>query len=201
MIATAEKGSEHPIAKAIVHHAEEKFSLQLPTPERCEVKAGEGILCVVHRATVLVGNRMFMANNQIGINEYVEESIASLEREGKTVSIVAIDNALVGLIAVADHVKEEAKATVAALRKMGIQSWMITGDNKITAAAIAKEVGITNVFAEVLPSQKAKKVRELKEKGFIVAMVGDGINDSVALAESDVGIAIGAGTVSFSEDI
>jgi len=124
----------------------------------------------------------------------VDERLKSLEEEGKTVILFAINNELAGYMAIADRIKPEALMTVRALKKMGILAWMVTGDNSRTANAIARQVGIEHVFAEVLPSQKSKKVLELRKSGHVVAMVGDGINDSPALAESDVGIAIGAGT-------
>jgi len=194
IVASAEKGSEHPVAIAVVKHAETVMNLTLVSPENFQSKPGEGIACNVGRYSVLVGNRSFMRANHIPISESVEKSMENMERGGKTVILAAINSELEGIIAIADRVKPEARATVNVLRKMGIDSWMVTGDNKLTASTVAAEIGIVHVFSEVLPSQKANKVRELKAQGYVVAMVGDGVNDSPALAEADVGIAIGAGT-------
>lgn len=194
LVGSAEKGSEHPLAQAIVYHAEKTLELALNLPDRFESKSGEGILCVIGGRMVTIGNRAFMDRNSYEVTPETDQMMQALERNGKTVILVAIDNFLAGIIGVADQVKPEARVTVETLRKMGIQAWMVTGDNGRTAQAIAVQVGIHNVFAEVLPSMKAKKVKDLKQMGHIVAMVGDGINDSPALAESDVGIAIGAGT-------
>ena len=164
---------------------------------------GQGIKALVDGEDVMIGSRAWMEENHILLSnisdsedkvQLVDEKLKSLEQEGKTVILLAIGNDLAGYMAIADQIKPEALATVRALKKMGIISWMVTGDNRRTAHAIAKQVGIEHVFAEVLPAHKSKKVHDLRSGGHIVAMVGDGINDSPALAESDVGIAIGAGT-------
>ncbi len=143
--------------------------------------------------TILVGNRALMVDNKLGV-EKIEPQIQKLEQEGKTAVIVAYDKKLVGLIAVADTLKEYSKEAVEELKKMGKEVWMITGDNERTARAIAVQLGIDNVMSQVLPQDKAKKIKELQSQKKLVAMVGDGINDAPALAQSDVGIAIGAGT-------
>ncbi|PRP88031.1 hypothetical protein PROFUN_04459 [Planoprotostelium fungivorum] len=193
-VASAERASEHPIAKSAVKYATEYFSVKFSEPEEFVVKPGEGITCKIKGVRVMVGSRKFLISNNVSIESDVEEAIMTQERQGRTVSLASFDGRFAGFFAAADTVKPEAKATISALRILGIETWMITGDNRSTANAIAAQLGITNVFAEVLPSQKAKKIKELKDRGYITAMVGDGINDSVALAEADVGIAIGAGT-------
>jgi len=166
----------------------------LISPERFEAISGEGIYCVVENRAVVIGNRSFMGKNHVEISPEVENSLRIFESDGKTAILAAIDGVLMGILGIADKVKPEAKQTIDALRKMGIESWMVTGDNERTAKAIAAQIGITNVMAEVLPSMKARKVKEVRSGGKVVAFVGDGINDSPALAEADVGIAIGAGT-------
>jgi len=132
-------------------------------------------------------------NKKLDISD-IEKQIKTLESEGKTVVLVSIDNSIYGFLAIEDEIKAESKVTIQTLKKMGIIPYMVTGDNERTAFSVASQVGIQNVFAEVLPSMKSKKVQELKNKGFVVGMVGDGINDSPALAEANVGIAIGTGT-------
>jgi len=148
----------------------------------------------VENRAIVIGNRSFMGKNHVEISPEVENSLRIFESDGKTAILAAIDGVLMGILGIADKVKPEAKQTIDALRKMGIESWMVTGDNERTAKAIAAQIGITNVMAEVLPSMKARKVKEVRSGGKVVAFVGDGINDSPALAEADVGIAIGAGT-------
>ena len=190
--ATAEKGSEHPLGQAIIKKAEET-KLKIPKGESYQTVAGKGIKSSYNNDTILVGNRLFMKDYKLP-TENIENQIQKLENEGKTAVIVAYGKKIIGLIAIADTLKEFSREAVAELEKMGKEVWMITGDNERTAKAIAKQLGIENVMAEVLPQDKAKKVRELQEKGKIVAAVGDGINDAPMLAQADVGIAVGAGT-------
>jgi Cu+-exporting ATPase len=142
----------------------------------------------------MIGNRLFLTNNNIEYSPDVETYVQALEQEGKTVVFAAINQELAATLAIEDQVKPEARATIAYLKKMNIQTWMVTGDNERTANAVAKQLGITNVFSQVLPSQKSAKVEQLKKLGYVVAMVGDGVNDSPALAKADIGIAIGCGT-------
>ncbi len=191
--ASAEYGSEHPLGKAIVEKAKEQ-GISLKEPRDFEAVKGLGIKANIDGKTVLVGNRRFMTSNDIEFDDKTENMLKHLEEQGKTAMIVVVDGTAAGIIAVADTVKEEARVVVKKLHKMGIKTWMVTGDNTRTAHAIARIVGIDEVFAEVLPSQKVEKVKELQEKGYIVAMVGDGVNDAPALAQADVGIAIGSGT-------
>ena len=155
--------------------------------------AGKGIQATYKNKMILVGNRLFMKDYKI-IIDGIESKIQKLENEGKTVVIAAFDKKAVGLIAISDTLKEFSKEAVQELTKMGKEVWMITGDNERTAKSIASQIGIDNVMADVLPQDKAQKVKELQSKGKIVAAVGDGINDAPMLAQADVGIAVGAGT-------
>lgn len=192
LAAQVEKNSEHPLAQAIVKQAQEQ-SLTLSDPDSFEAIPGQGVKAFVAQQAVLVGTRRLMQENRISFESAVS-AIEQLEQQGKTVMLVAADNILLGLIAVADTVKENSAQAVSDLQKMGIEVWMITGDNERAARTIADGIGIRNVLAEVLPEHKAEKVAALKEEGKIVAMVGDGINDAPALATADVGFAIGTGT-------
>jgi Cu+-exporting ATPase len=194
LAAAAEKGSEHPIGKAIVEKAEEK-KIKIPSLKNFETVAGKGIKVRYMNKTILVGNRMLMEDSGISTKE-IEADLQNLEDAGKTAVIVSYGNKIVGVIAVADTVKEFSREAVEELKKMGKEVWMITGDNERTAKAIAKQLGIDEdkVLSQVLPQDKAKKVKELQEKKKIVAAVGDGINDAPMLAQADVGIAVGAGT-------
>ena len=190
--AIAEKKSEHPLAEAIINKAKEE-KLKIPDPEFFEAIPGHGILAKYDGKTILFGNRNLMKKYKIKVEE-LEEKINTLENEGKTVMILALNKKIIGLIAVADSLKEFSKEAVQKLHEMGKEVIMITGDNKRTANAIAKQLGIDYVLAEVLPEEKEKEIEKLQKKGKIVAMVGDGINDAPALAKADIGIAIGAGT-------
>ena len=190
--AIVERGSEHPIAEAIIKKAAE-LQIRIPELKKYKTIPGKGIKATYLRKTALVGNRLFMQENKISLKK-AEDTIQLLENHGKTVVIVAYDKKPIGVIAVADTLKETSKSAVSSLRRMGIDVWMITGDNERTAKAIAKEAGIENVMAHVLPQDKAKKVKELQQSGKVVSAVGDGINDAPMLAAADVGIAIGAGT-------
>jgi len=190
--ASAERGSEHPLGEAIVRAAEAR-GLGLADPTGFEAVPGQGVRAAVEGRKVLLGNRRLLQAAGIPLGD-AEAPVTRLESGGKTAMILAVDGRINGVIAVADTVKAHSKAAVAALRRMGIESVMLTGDNPRTARAIAAEVGINEVIAEVLPSQKAEKVKELQARGQVVAMVGDGINDAPALAQADVGIALGSGT-------
>lgn len=188
----AEKNSEHPLAQAIVNAAKSQ-NLTMDNVADFEAIPGHGIRVKVGNDLVLLGNAKLMKENNISIAE-MEERINSLEADGKTVMIMAVDGKLAGVVAVADTVKEHSAEAIRELQKLGIKVYMITGDNKRTAHAIASQVGIDNVLAEVLPENKAQEVERLKNEGYVVGMVGDGINDAPALATADVGMAIGTGT-------
>lgn len=190
--ASAEKGSEHPLGEAIVRAAREK-NLEFKELEEFKAVPGHGIEVKIDRKTILIGNQKFIRENNIDLSVLKKES-DRLAIEGKTPMYVAIDGILRGIIAVADTVKPSSKKAIEALHEMGIKVAMITGDNKKTAEAIAKQVGIDIVLAEVLPEDKANEVKKLQRENQKVAMVGDGINDAPALAEADIGIAIGTGT-------
>ena len=191
LAASAEKGSEHPLGEAIVREAEEK-NIDLKKIENFNAIPGHGIQVVINGETILLGNLKLMKENSISIGNLNKES-DRLAQEGKTPMYITINNSLEGIIAVADTVKPSSKKAIETLHSMGIKVAMITGDNKKTANAIARQVGIDIVLAEVLPQDKANEVKKLQNENRKVAMVGDGINDAPALASSDVGIAMGAG--------
>lgn len=190
--ASAEKGSEHPLGEAIVKKAREK-AIELKDPVDFNAVPGHGIKTKIGESTVCLGNEDFMNDESIDIKDLVENA-EQLSGEGKTPMYVAVEGKAVGIVAVADTLKENSIQAIKALRKLGVETAMITGDNKRTAEAIAKKVGIDRVFAEVLPEDKAEEVRRLQAENKTVAMVGDGINDAPALAQADIGIAIGTGT-------
>jgi Cu+-exporting ATPase len=188
----AEKNSEHPLAEAIVKAAQAQGLAVEPATD-FEAIPGHGIMAMVGGRRILLGNAKLMAKNNITFGD-TEQQIEALEAEGKTVMSLAVDGLPAGIVAVADTVKEHSAEAIAELQGMGISVYMITGDNERTAHAIAGQVGITNVLAEVLPENKAQEVDRLKAAGYVVGMVGDGINDAPALATADVGMAIGTGT-------
>ena len=194
--ASAEVGSEHPLGKAIVHKAEEQ-GLALGTLTDFEAQRGKGVRSVVDGRVVLVGSRTLMEEHgvEMAAMEAVENEMRRLEDEGKTAMLVAMNGELLGLLAVADTLKDDAVAAVRELKALGLETAMITGDNQRTAQAIARQVGIDRVLAEVLPEDKLLEIKRLqKETDGLVAMVGDGITDAPALTQADVGIAIGTGT-------
>jgi Cu+-exporting ATPase len=192
LAASAEKGSEHPLGEAIVNDAEKK-DLRLMDSDSFEAIPGHGIKVAIGGRTLLAGNKKLMNDKKISL-ENLEEDSNRLAEEGKTPMYIAIDNRIAGIIAVADTVKESSSKAIESLHNMGIKVAMITGDNRKTAEAIARQVNIDIVLADVLPEDKANEVKKLQDKGKKVAMVGDGINDAPALAQADIGIAIGSGT-------
>ncbi|MFD2629059.1 heavy metal translocating P-type ATPase [Oceanobacillus kapialis] len=192
LLASAEKGSEHPLAGAIVAYATEK-EMKLIEVEEFNAIPGHGIESKISGKQVLVGNRKLMTDQHIDIGAY-EEELSTFETEGKTAMLLAIDGKYRGTVAVADRIKETAPQAIKELKEQGLEVIMLTGDNERTAKAIAKQVGIDHVIAQVLPEEKADKVKEIQLQGKKVAMVGDGVNDAPALVTADVGIAIGTGT-------
>ncbi len=190
--ASAERGSEHPIGKAIIAKAQDS-GVSISEPSGFEAVPGHGIKAKVDGKRIVLGNRALMAQASIEIGP-VEEELRRLEANGKTAMILAVDGKLAGLVAVADTLKGTSVTAVTSLKKMGVKVVMLTGDNTRTAQAIGRQLGLDDFIAEVLPSEKAQKIKELQEQGEVVAMVGDGINDAPALAQADVGIALGSGT-------
>jgi len=192
LAASVEHGSEHPLGEAIVRAALEK-KLELSPASDFNAIPGHGVEASVEGKKLILGNLRLMSEKNLSLNGLGEEA-ERLWAKGKTVMFLGVDSQVVGIIAVADTLKPNAKEAVGALHNMGIEVMMLTGDNQRTAEAIAQEVGIDRVLAEVLPERKAQEVKKLQEEGKVVAMVGDGINDAPALAQADVGIAIGTGT-------
>lgn len=189
--AIGEKGSEHPLGEAIVNKAQIE-GLELPKWETFEALPGQGIKYTFDNKVILLGNEKLMNNNNVEIT-FLKEA-QTLANAGKTPMFMAIDGKMQGIIAVSDTVKVSSNKAISKLKQMGIEIAMITGDNEKTAQAIAKEVGVTKVLAEVLPDEKANEIKKLQKDGYKVAMVGDGINDAIALAQADIGMAIGSGT-------
>jgi P-type Cu2+ transporter len=191
--ATAEADSEHPLASAIVEGAKDRQLARLAYSQFKAI-AGGGIQAQVDGNTVLVGTPKLLAEHGIQLQPAEQEELAALQAEGKTAMLVAMNGQAVGLIAVADRVRTTARETIARLKALGIGVAMLTGDNRHTAEAVGRELGIERVFAEVLPADKANYVKQLQDEGLFTAMVGDGVNDAPALAQANLGIAIGAGT-------
>ena len=190
--AAAELPSEHPLAQAVVQEAK-KLELNIPHVDEFQATVGKGVCVTLEDTAIHVGSLRFL--NEVGIKTPDDEKhMTQLEGQGKTVIGVASDKQVMGVIAISDTLKSEAQAVIRQLKASGIESVMLTGDNRYTAQAIADEIGIETVLAEVLPDEKANQIRELQQQGFRVAMVGDGINDAPALMQADIGIAIGTGT-------
>jgi len=189
--AIAEKHSEHPLAEAIIISAK-KHNLDIPEPDAFNSLTGQGVIARFQEQIILLGNRKLFLDRQIDTS-VIEDKLHTLEQQGKTVMIVGFQNEVIGVIALADTLKESSQATVDALKKIGKWVIMITGDNRTTAQAIAGELGIHKILAEVLPEDKAREIKQLQAQRIKVAMVGDGINDAPALAQADIGVAIGAG--------
>jgi Cu+-exporting ATPase len=193
MAASVETNSLHPLAKAVVKKAQERH-LSLEKSIGFNTFAGKGVQATVKETEVLIGNRVLFKERNVLWSKDVEEMLVQLETEGKTVMFIGFDRKLVGLISIADTLKETTKSAVQKFKAMRLKVVMITGDNVRTAQAIAQQIDIDVVRAEVLPQEKASEVKKLQAAGEVVAFVGDGINDAPALAQADVGIAIGSGT-------
>ena len=192
LAASAEQGSEHLLGEAILSEAK-NLNLSLSQPENFKAISGMGIQAQIEGKNIRVGNFRMMVEQGLRLNG-LQKKVEEIQNDAKTAVLIAVGDEVAGLLAIADTVKEMSARAVSEMHKMGLEVWMITGDNLRTAQAIAEEVGVDSVLAEVLPGEKAKKVKEIKSTGASVSMVGDGINDAPALAESDVGIAIGTGT-------
>ncbi|MDD3840562.1 MAG: heavy metal translocating P-type ATPase [Clostridia bacterium] len=189
--AAAEKVSEHPIGEAIVKSAQQK-GIEIRDAEQFEAVPGYGIRAIIEGKTILVGSKRFIEGEGVDVSQVVD-NVESLQAQGKTIMVIAADGDAMGVIGVQDTIRESSSKAVELLKDMDIEVYMITGDNRRTAHAIAQQTGISNVLAEVLPDNKAEQVIELKDKGRVVGMVGDGINDAPALASADTAVAIGAG--------
>jgi Cu+-exporting ATPase len=192
LVASVEASSEHPLADAIVNRAKE-LGLALSDAEGFQSVTGRGALGVVDGRAVAIGNALLMSDYSVSADP-LRDDAQRLAGEGKTPMYVAVDGRLAGLVAVADPIKPSSQAAIARMKRMGLEVVMLTGDNLATAEAVARQAGIDRVVAEVLPEGKVAEIKRLQEAGQVVAMVGDGINDAPALAQADVGIAIGTGT-------
>jgi Cu+-exporting ATPase len=192
LAASAERGSKHPLGEAIVQYVQAQ-NIPLQVPEAFEAIAGHGISARVDGRQILLGNRRLMEREQVHLNGLGQRA-EELQNQAKTAMWLSIDGQASALIGVADTIKEGSREAIAALHHLGLKVIMMTGDNEATAKAIAQQAGVDSVMAEVLPGDKAAHIARLQKEGFVVAMVGDGINDAPALAQADVGIAIGTGT-------
>ncbi|MEM4650066.1 MAG: HAD-IC family P-type ATPase, partial [Candidatus Bathyarchaeia archaeon] len=190
--AISEKKSEHPLADAIINKAKEE-KMKIPDAEFFEAIPGRGVKAIAYKHKIFLGNRRLMKENNIDIQE-IEEIISKFEEQGKTTMLLAIDGEVAGIIAAMDTPKDDAVKAIKLLKNMGLEVIMLTGDNEKTAKAIANQLGIEKVIANVLPWEKVEAIKKLQNEGKVVAMVGDGINDAPALAQADIGIAIGSGT-------
>lgn len=193
LTASVEKNSQHPLAEAIVRKAKEK-GIELMKTEKFNTFEGKGVIAKVQRKEVVIGNRVLFKKKNISFSKEIEEKISQLEYDGKTVIFIALSKKILGVMAIADTLKETTKDAIKEFEKMNFNVAMITGDNAKTANAIANHIGIKKVLAEILPQDKANEVKKLQDNGETVAFVGDGINDAIALTQADVGIAIGSGT-------
>jgi Cu+-exporting ATPase len=189
--AISERNSEHPLAEAILKEAE-MLNINVPEPDDFKAIPGHGVEVIHKTQEILLGNRKLLKKYNIDYSNY-EDQIKLLENDGKTIVLLTVNKEVAGIIAIADIIKENAKSSITELKKMGIWTVMLTGDNLITAQAVGKNIGIDEIIADVLPDEKANVIKDFQLQGKIVAMVGDGINDAPALAQSNVGIAIGSG--------
>jgi len=188
----AEKNSEHPLGIAVIEAARSELE-GIDEPTEFQITPGKGVQAVVGGRAVLIGTRSYLHEHNVAV-EAVEKQVSELEAGGKTVMLLSVDGTAQGLLAVADRVKDSSRRAIQVLKEMGLQVYMITGDNRRTAEAIGREVGVADIMAEVLPERKAQAVEEIRNQGKIVAMVGDGINDAPALVTADIGMAMGTGT-------
>jgi Cu+-exporting ATPase len=191
--ASLEKSSQHPVAEAIVHHAQTK-GITFPGTKQFDTIEGRGVKGMLDGKRVLAGSPAFMEENNIDYPTEAQSEASRIEKEGKSVTLVAYDRKILGVIGVADTIKATSERAISELKRMQLELIMLTGDNEHTAKAIAAKIGIEKVRAGVLPQDKAQEVKRIQEGGRVVSFVGDGINDAPALAQADVGIAMGSGT-------
>lgn len=192
LAAIAEKKSEHPLAQAIVKKAKEE-KIEIPELQNFKSFSGSGVKGFYEGKEIIVGNENLLKQEKIDISG-LQEKLDELENQAKTAVLVAYDKKAIGIMAMADELKDGAKETIKSLEKLGVEIWMLTGDNEKTAQAIGDEAGVKKIMSKILPHQKLEKIKELQEKNKIIAMVGDGINDAPALTQANVGIAVGSGT-------
>jgi len=192
LAASAEKGSEHPLAEAILKKAQQS-NITIPEAQMFEAIPGRGVRCTVENKKILLGNRKLMQDEKISAGQ-LETDLQKLEEQGKTAMILAVNGKPAGIVAAMDTPKENAVESIRKLKNMKLEVAMLTGDNERTAKAIAKQLEIDQVIANVLPWEKVNAIKKMQSEGKTVAMVGDGINDAPALAQADIGIAIGSGT-------
>jgi Cu+-exporting ATPase len=190
--ASVERGSEHPLGEALIAEAGNR-NIELIEPERFSAVAGKGVRAIIEGREILVGSPRFMQESGISISQ-IENDLKKIEENAETAILAATETTLLGAIGIADSIKANSQAAVQELNAMGLHTIMLTGDNQRTAKVIGEIVGVNEVIAEVLPGDKAKVVKDLQREGKVVAMVGDGVNDAPALAQADVGLAIGTGT-------
>jgi Cu+-exporting ATPase len=190
--ASVERGSEHPLGEALIAEAGNR-NIELIEPERFSAVAGKGVRAIIEGREILVGSPRFMQESGISISQ-IENDLKKIEENAETAILAATETTLLGAIGIADSIKANSQAAVQELNAMGLHTIMLTGDNQRTAKVIGDIVGVNEVIAEVLPGDKAKVVKDLQREGKVVAMVGDGVNDAPALAQADVGLAIGTGT-------
>ncbi len=191
--AIAEKGSEHPLGDAVIRKAEE-MKIKIPDADRFEAVPGHGVKAVSGKNKIIIGNRKMMEKSGIDIESNIEKAMSDFEGDGKTAMVISVNKNILGVVAIADTLKETTIDAVKQISELGIETIMLTGDNQKTAESIAKKIGMKHVIANVLPGEKASVVKKIQAKGNVVAMVGDGINDAPALAQADIGIAIGSGS-------
>lgn len=192
LVASVENNSSHPLAEAIVRKANE-IKIKLVKVEKFRTLSGKGVVATIDGKKMIIGNRTLFSEKKISFQKF-EQKIVQLENEGKTVLLIGFEKKMIGIIAIADKIKETTKDAIQAFKNMGLKVVLVTGDNPRTASAVGKQIGIDTVLAEVLPQDKALEVKKLQEKDEVVAFVGDGINDAPALAQANIGIAVGSGT-------
>ena len=193
LAASVERPSEHPLGEAIYKYGKYNYEDEISTLDYFKYFPGKGVTALVDNKRVLIGNETFLTENSVDLWE-LKDNLSKLQKQGKTSVLIAVNNILAGAIAMQDKIKDTSADAIKSLNKKNIEIYMITGDNKNTALSVANKLGIKNIIADVQPENKTQEISKLKGKGKVVAMVGDGINDSPALATADIGFAVGSGT-------